>query len=89
MEAALDACRDATAALDGQLERMDALKAAMTALFRYYGSAEWHADREAPSPEGVRAGVLSEGRVDDESTAGRDAAIHMLELAADILKNRI
>ena len=89
MEAALDDCRRATAALNAQLDGMDALKDRMTALFRYYGSAEWYADREAPVPEGVRAGVLSEDLVYDEITAARDAALHMLELATDILKNRI
>ena len=89
MEAALDACHRATEALDRQLCRMDALKDDMTELFQYYGSAEWHADREAPIPEGVKAGVLSEDSVYDEIAAVREAAIHMLELAADILKNRI
>ena len=89
MEAALDECRRATAALDGQLSRMDALKERMTELFRYYGSEEWYADREATLPDGVRAGVLTEDLVYDEITAVREAAIHMLELATDILKNRI
>ena len=89
MEAALDACHRATKALDKQLGRMDALKQPMTALFSYYGSKDWYADREAPLPEGVKAGVLSEDAVYDEITAVRDAAIHMLELSADILKNRI
>ncbi len=89
MEAALDACHWATEALERQLDRMDALKDDMTELFRYYGSEDWHADREAPIPDGVKAGVLSEDSVYDEITAVREAAIHMLELAADILKNRI
>ena len=89
MEAILDECREATEALDAQLERMDALRPRMMALFRYYGSQEWYQDREGELPEGVKAGVLSEDLVYDEITAVRDAAIHMLELATDILKNRI
>ena len=89
MEAALDACHRATEALEAQLGRMDALKGPMTALFSYYGSKDWYADREASLPEGVKAGVLSEDAVYDEITAVREAAIHMLELAADILKNRL
>ena len=35
------------------------------------------------------AGVLSEDSVYDQITEVRDAAIQMLELATDILKNRI
>ena len=89
MEAILDECREATKALDTQLERMDALRPGMMALFRYYGSEEWYQDREGELPEGVKAGVLSEDLVYDEITAVRDAAIHMLELATDILKNRL
>ena len=88
MEAALNACHRATEALGARLDDMDALKDDMTALFSYYGSAAWYADREAPLPEGVSAGVLSEDLVYDEITAVREAAIHMLELATDILKNR-
>ena len=89
MESRLDACHDATGALVRELDRMDALKDGMTALFRYYGSETWHRDREAKLPEGTKAGVLSEDLVYDEITAVREAAIHMLELATDILKHRI
>ena len=89
MEAALNACHRATEALGARLDDMDALKDDMTALFSYYGSAAWYGDREAPLPEGVSAGVLSEDLVYDEITAVREAAIHMLELATDILKNRL
>ena len=60
MEARLDACTAATAALDRELERMEALKEDMQALFGYYGSEDWFADREAELPEGTKAGVLSE-----------------------------
>ncbi len=89
MEAALDECREATAALNARLDDMDALRERMIALFRYYGSEAWYADRAAELPEGTKAGVLSEDLVYDEITAVRDAAFHMLELATDILKNRI
>ena len=96
MEARLKACAAATADLAAQLDRMDALREDMIALFRYYGSEAWYEDRDAwesagaaGRPEGVSAGVLSEDLVYDEITEARDAAFHMLELATDILKNRI
>ena len=89
MEAALDACHEATSALNARLDDMDALRERMIALFGYYGSEAWYADREAALPDGMKAGVLSEDLVYDEITAARDAAFHMLELATDILKNRI
>ena len=89
MEARLDACTAATAALDRELERMEALKEDMQALFGYYGSEDWFEDREAELPEGTKAGVLSEDAVYDEIDELRGAAFRMLELAADILKNRI
>ena len=82
-------CTAAAGELSAQLERMDALKERMGRLFRYYGSEEWFADREAELPEGTKAGVLSEDAVYDAITALRDTAFHMLELATDILKNRI
>ena len=75
--------------MTAQLERMEALGERMTGLFRYYGSEAWYADREGELPEGLPAGVLSEDAVYDQITAVRDAAFQMLELAADILKNRI
>ena len=89
MEAYLNECVAATKDLDAQLERMDALKEPMTKLFEYYGSGDWYVDREGELPEGVNAGVLSEDLVYDEIIAVRDSAIHMLELATDILKERI
>ncbi len=89
MEAALNECHRRTTALGAQLDGMDALRGDMIALFQYYGSEEWYADREAELPDGVSAGVLSEDLVYDEITAVRDAAFRMLELATDILKNRI
>ena len=89
MEGYLNECTDATAALCTQLNRMEACKEQMTQLFAYYGSEEWYADREGELPPGVPAGVLSEDLVYDQITAVRDAALQMLELATDILKNRI
>ena len=89
MENALNECAAATAALAEQLDRMEALRGKMTGLFRYYGSEAWYADREGELPAGLRAGVLSEDAVYDEIMAVRDAAFQMLELATDILKNRL
>ncbi len=89
MEEILNKCAAATAELDAQLERMEALRGEMIRLFAYYGSEAWYEDREGELPAGMPAGVLSEDAVYDEVTAVRDAAIRMLELAADILKNRI
>ena len=89
MEGYLKECTAATAELTAQLDRMEALKEPMTALFAYYGSEAWFDDREGELPEDVGAGVLSEDLVYDEITDLRDAAFRMLELAADILKNRI
>ena len=40
MEEALNECAAATAALDGALDRMEAIGERMTALFAYCGSAE-------------------------------------------------
>ena len=85
----LRACTEGTAELDAALDKMEALKEPMTKLFRYYGSADWYEDREKPLPEDLSAGVLSEDLVYDEITAARDAALRMLEIATDILKNRI
>ena len=89
MEDCLNTCSAATADLDKQLERMEKLKEPMTRLFAYYGSEAWYEDREGELPPDVPAGVLSEDAVYDQVTAARDAAIRMLELSADILKNRI
>ena len=61
----------------------------MIELFKYYGSEAWYEDREGKVPEGVKAGVLSEDLVYDAITNVRDTSFHMLELATDILKNRI
>ena len=89
MESSLNACTAATADLRAQLDRMEALREAMTRLFAYYGSEAWYEDREGELPPGTPAGVLSEDLVYDQITEIRDAAFQMLELATDILKNRI
>ena len=89
MEGYLNECTAATEALTAQLDRTDALRDRMIRLFSYYGSEAWYEDREAELPEDLPAGVLSEDLVYDQITAVRDAAYHMLELATDILKNRI
>ena len=89
MEGYLNECTAVTADLAGQLERMESVREQMIRLFSYYGSEAWYEDREGDLPEDVPAGVLSEDLVYDQITAIRDAAFRMMELAADILKNRI
>ena len=89
MEEYLVLCSAATRDLKKELDRMGEIRESMIRLFRYYGSEEWYKDRDLEIPEGVSAGVLSEDLVYDEITDVRDAALQMLELATDILKNRI
>ena len=89
MESYLNECTSATSDLRTQLERMEDLKAHMTDLFSYYGGDLWYEDREMELPKDFPAGVLSEDLIYDQITEIRDAAFEMLELAADILKNRI
>ena len=89
MEGYLNECAAATKDLNGQLDRMEELREHMTSLFSYYGSEAWYEDLEGDLPEDVPAGVLSEDLVYDQITAVRDAAFRMIDLAADILKNRI
>ena len=88
MENALNACTAATVSLHEQLDRMEELKDGMTRLFSYYGSKQWYDDREGDTT-GLAAGVLSEDAVYDAIADVRDAAFRMLEIATDILKNRI
>lgn len=89
MENCLNACSAVTADLCAQLDRMAALKEPMTRLFAYYGSEAWFEDRDLTLPQGFPAGVLSEDAVYSEITAVREAALQMLELAAEILRDRI
>ena len=89
MEGYLNECTAATADLSARLDRMEAVREQMIRLFAYYGSDAWYEDREGELPAGMPAGVLSEDLVYDQVTAVRDTAFRMLELATDILKNRI
>ena len=89
MEAILDECRMALNDLEQSLDGLDAVKEKMGRLFAYYGSEAWYEDREMELPPDVKAGVLSDDLVYDEITDARDAALRMLELATDLLKNRI
>ena len=89
MEDRLNRCGEAAAGLDAQLDRMEELREDMIRLFSYYGSEAWYEDREGELPQGTAAGVLSEDAAYDLITEVRDAAFRMLELSADILKNRI
>lgn len=93
MEKLLDECASAVRDLSAQLERMEALKSSMTKLYKYYGSEKWHNDRDADVrgelPNDLRRGVLSEDLIYDNITDTRDAAIKMLELGTDMLRDRI
>ena len=89
MEEYLNECTKATADLSVRLDRTEELREQMIKLFSYYGSEEWYEDCNGDLPEGLPAGVLSEDAVYDLITDVRDAAIRMLEIATDILKNRI
>lgn len=89
MEHFLNECTSATADLAEQLQRMDTLREPMIRLSHYYGSPEWYADRKAELPKDISAGVLSEDAAWNAITNLREAALHMLELATDILKHRI
>lgn len=89
MESHLDGCTAAVSGLSAQLDRLEDMLGPMTSLFSYYGSNDWYDDREKELPEGLKAGVLSEDLVYDLITDIRDEAFRMLELATDILRNRI
>ena len=89
MEERLDNITAATKGLDARLMKMQSLCGDMSSLFSYYGSEEWYEDRDGEIPQGVKAGVLSEDAVYDAITDLRDTAFSMIDLATDILKNRI
>ncbi len=89
MEGYLNECEAAAADLSAQVKRMEDLREHMIRLYKYYGSEAWYEDRDGELPADVPAGVLSEDAVYDHITAVRDTAFRMLELATDILKNRI
>ena len=86
MEAYLDEVTVLTTRLQEQINAMKAAESHAKELFSYYGSEDWHADRDIELPEGFKAGVLSEDSVYDAITDLRDAAFDMLELGTDILK---
>ncbi len=86
MEACLNETADQTARLQEQLDALRALKCRTQELFAYYGSEEWHQDRDADLPAGFRAGVLSEDSVYDAITDLRSAAFGMLKLGTEILE---
>ena len=87
MEALLEKSAQLLDSLDGQLDALDRGRGELYRLFRYCGSEAWYADREAELPPGLSAGVLGEDAVYDRIAQARDAAIRMLELSADMLKN--
>ena len=89
METYLDEVTTLTTKLKEQLETMKAAESHAKELFSYYGSEDWHADRDLNLPEGFKAGVLSEDSVYDAITDLRDAAFQMLELGTDVLKTWI
>lgn len=89
MESYLDDVTTLTSKLKEQLDSLHAVESRAKELFSYYGSEDWHTDRELTLPEGFKAGVLSEDSVYDAITDLRDAAFDMLELGTDILKTWI
>ena len=89
MESYLDDVTALTTKLQKQLDAIKAVESRAKELFSYYGSEDWHADRDLTLPEGFKAGVLSEDSVYDAITELRDAAFDMLELGTDILKTWI
>ena len=89
MESNLDEVTTLTTRLQEQLDELQSIREHAKALFQYYGSEDWHADRDITLPEGFKAGVLSEDSVYDAITDLRDTAFTMLELGTDILKTWI
>lgn len=89
MESYLDETTALIAKLQEQLDSVKAIREHAQALFQYYGSEDWHADRDINLPGGFKAGVLSEDSVYDAITDLRDTVFRMLELGIDILKTWI
>ena len=89
MESHFDEVTVLTTKLQEQLDAMKGAKEHAQALFQYYGSEDWHADRDLTLPEGFKAGVLSEDSVYGTITELRDVAFQMLELGTSILKTWI
>ena len=89
MEERLNRCAAAVKALGESMDRLDEVMDEFSEVSDYYGSEEWYDDREGDVPENVKAGVLSEDLPYDMIMDVRDAAFRMLEMATDILKNRM
>lgn len=89
MENCLEECSEVTEQLAIRLDQMKDLREKMIRLFEYYGSEEWHLDRDAELPDGFPAGVLTEDLIYNLIMDVKESAIQMLELATDILKNRL
>ena len=91
--AQMESYHDETTALiakaQEQLDAVKGIKEHAQVLFQYYGSEDWHADRDQTLPDGFKASVLSEDSVYDAITDLRDTAFQMLELGTDILKTWI
>ena len=88
METILNGCRAELDALSAAIGRYADLLQEQRRLFLYYGSAEWHADREADEdgelPCNLPRGVLSEDAVYDLITDSLDTADRMQELSEEI-----
>lgn len=89
MESYLDETTALTTKLQEQLDAIKAIKDHAQTLFQYYGSEDWHADRDLSLLDGFKAGILSEDSAYDAITNLRDTAFQMLELGTDILKTWI
>ena len=93
MERCLDASRAAVDRLAEAFDAYEAVQKDYLKLNSYYGSSLWVNDYEADEagklPASLKRGVLSEDAVYDEIAAVRDLSFRMLELATDILKNRV
>ena len=87
MESALAEGREALDALSAALDRIQALQPRLAELFQYYGSEQWHGDREADLPPDLPAGVLSEDLVYDLLTDAREEALRMLDASAALLRS--
>ena len=90
METRLNDCLRGVEAFGRNLDAFAALQKEIAELSAYYGSADWHADREADErgelPAELRRGVLSEDACYEALTENRAMAIRMLETAAAMLK---
>ncbi|MBQ6325557.1 MAG: DUF4298 domain-containing protein [Clostridia bacterium] len=90
MEALMNEADAAVKAMERALSAYDAAQTKFLRLAKYYGSAQWHKDRNADEkgllPEGLARGVLSEDLVWDVLTGNTDNALRMLEMGTDIMR---